>query len=126
MQQKIVALSVLFGIIMIGHYAYAEELDEEYIRVDLEKFVKPESVRNYQEITITGHVNGYVRGDNIVITIMTPDSSEEEISTYATRDGDVYTLLHMTGESQIGNYKVILKYDGTERASTEFEIIMTP
>ncbi len=111
---------------MIGHYAYAEELDEEYIRVDLEKFVKPESVRNYQEITITGHVNGYVRGDNIVITIMTPDSSEEEISTYATRDGDVYTLLHMTGESQIGNYKVILKYDDTERASTEFEIIMTP
>src|SRR3989304_4109997 len=82
--------------------------------------VKPESARDYQEITITGHVNGYTRGDNIVITIISPDKSEEEISTYASRDGDVYTLLHMTEESQIGNYKMILKYDGTERASTEF------
>ncbi|HEY4680730.1 MAG TPA: hypothetical protein VIH04_05645 [Nitrosarchaeum sp.] len=122
MQQKIVVLSILFGVIMIGNYAYAEELDE-YIRIDLEKFVKPESARDYQEITITGHVNGYTRGDNIVITIISPDKSEEEISTYASRDGDVYTLLHMTEESQIGNYKMILKYDGTERASTEFEIM---
>jgi len=122
LQQKIVVLSILFGVIMIGNYAYAEELDE-YIRIDLEKFVKPESARNYQEITITGHVNGYTRGDNIVITIISPDKSEEEISTYASRDGDVYTLLHMTEESQIGNYKMILKYDGTERASTEFEIM---
>jgi len=122
LQQKIVVLSILFGVIMIGNYAYAEELDE-YIRIDLEKFVKPESARDYQEITITGHVNGYTRGDNIVITIISPDKSEEEISTYASRDGDVYTLLHMTEESQIGNYKMILKYDGTERASTEFEIM---
>lgn len=107
---------------MIGNYAYAEELDE-YIGIDLEKFVKPESARDYQEITITGHVNGYTRGDNIVITIISPDKSEEEISTYASRDGDVYTLLHMTEESQIGNYKMILKYDDIERASTEFEIM---
>jgi hypothetical protein len=119
----IVALSVLLGIIAIGNYAYAEQTDKEFIAIDIEKFEKPESSRVNQEIKITGHVNGYMRGDNITISVIAPDSSEQEISTYASKDGYVFTLLHMTVESQIGNYKIILKYDDTERASTQFEII---
>jgi hypothetical protein len=121
--QKIVALSVLVGIIMIGNYAYAEQSDKEFVGVDTEKFVKPDSPRIYQELKITGHLNGYIRGENITISIIAPDSSEEKISTYASKDGDIFTLQHMTNESQIGNYKIILKYHDKDIASTQFEII---
>lgn len=128
-----IALPILFGIALLGisgltNNVFAEEVeeDEEFITVDFDEVVKPQSVSKYQEITLIGHVNDYSRGDNISLLIINPDGTEEEMSTYASKKGDVYTLLHMTEKSQIGTYEIIMIYDDIERASTTFKMIEGP
>ena len=127
MLQNKVILPILVGILVIGitQFAFAEEVYQEtsYIAVDEEKFEQPTSKYNYQEITITGHIADYSRGVNVTILIIDPNGSEEEINTFASKKGDIYTLLHITWYSEVGEHKVILKYKGEEIASTSFEIL---
>lgn len=125
MQSKII-LSALMGILVIGisQFAFAEELEKTtYIAADVEKFEQPSSKYNYQEIVFLGFVEDYVRGEQVTITIISPDESENEINTYASKKGEIYTILHITNESQIGVHQVILQYHGVEIASTTFEIL---
>ena len=125
MQSKII-LSALMGILVIGisQFAFAEELEKiTYIAVDEEKFEQPSSKYNYQEIVFLGFVEDYSRGEQVTITIISPDESENEINTYASKKGEIYTLLHITNESQIGVHQVNLQYHGVEIASTTFEIL---
>lgn len=110
--------------ICVTQFAFAEELEKvTYIAVDKEQFEQPQSKYNYQEITILGYVENYTRGDKVTVEIIYPDEFQEEINTYATKKGEVYTLFHITNDSQTGIYKVILKYNGVELASTSFEIL---
>ena len=122
-----VILPILLGIMTIGvtQFAFAEEVYQEtsYIAVDEEKFEQPTSKYNYQEITITRHIADYSRGANVSILIIDPNGSEEEINTFASKKGDIYTLLHITWDSKVGEHEVILKYKGEEIASTSFEIL---
>jgi len=127
MKQNKTTLPLLFGIMVLvvigsSSYVFAEE-DEEFVTVDIEKVVKPQSVSKYEEITILGHVNDYSRGYSVFLTIVNPDGTQDEISTYASKKGDVYTLLHLTEKSQVGKYEIILMYDDVKRASTSFELI---
>jgi hypothetical protein len=118
--------SILVGILVIGitQISFAEDYQKtSSIAVDEEKFEQPSSKYNYQQITITGHIIDYFRGQNVTIIIIDPNESEEIISTFASKKGDVYTLLHITEDSQIGTHQVILKYVGEEIASTSFEIL---
>lgn len=119
-----VLLPVLLGILIVGitPIVYAVEEIETYIAIDYEEFEQPNSKYNYQEITIIGHVQEYIRGDSVTITITYPDESEEEINTYASKDGDIYTLLHITHESQLGTHMIFLDY-GADIAYTSFEIL---
>jgi len=124
MHSKVI-LSILLGVLAVGitQFAFAQESENTtYIAVDEEKFEQPASKYNYQEITIFGYVEDYARGDSITITIVYPDESEEEIKTYASKKGDIYTLLHITHDSQIGTHMIFLDY-GTEIAYTTFEIL---
>jgi len=117
---------VLLGILVIGitQFGYAEEIEESsYIAVDIEEFEQPQSKYNYEEITIIGHIEDYSRGDKVTILIINPDKTEEEIGTYASKKGDIYTMIHVTIDSQIGVHEVILTYQGMEIASTSFEIL---
>jgi len=117
---------MLLGILVIGvsQFTFAEELEKEaYIALDVEKFVQPPSRYNYQEITIIGYIPDYSRGERITITIIDPSESEEEISTLASKRGNIYTLLHITQDSQIGVHQVILKFHDEEIAFTSFEIL---
>ena len=122
-----VILPILLGIMTIGvtQFAFAEEVYQEtsYIAVDEEKFEQPTSKYNYQEITIAGHIADYNRGQNVIIIIINPNGSEEEINTFASKKGDIYTLLYITWYSEVGKHEVILKYKGEEIASTSFEIL---
>ena len=115
---------MLLGVLVIGiaQNAFAEESLETYIALDVESFSQPESKYSYQEITIFGHVEEYFRGDSISVTIVYPDETEEIINTYASKEGDIYTILHITHESQIGTHMVFLDYDA-EMAFTTFEIL---
>lgn len=118
-------LSVIIGMLVIGvsQFAFGEELEEiTYIAVDKEKFEQPKSKYNYQEITIIGHIKDYARGDSIAITIVYPDKSEEVINTYASKKGDIYTLIHITNDSQIGVHSLVLNYHG-DIVKTSFEIL---
>ena len=123
MQCKVI-LSILLAIVVIGisQNAFAEEEMETYIAIDNEEFVQPDSKYDYQEITIIGHVQEYIRGDNITLTVIYPDESEEEINTYASKKGDIYTLIHITHDSQIGTHMIFLDY-GMDIAYTSFEIL---
>lgn len=127
MKQNNTALPLLFGIMVLvvigsSSYVFAEE-DEEFITVNTDKVVKPQSMSKYQEITILGHINDYSRGYSVFLIIINPDGTQDELSTYASKKGDVYTLLHLTEKSQIGKYEIILMYDDSKRASTSFEVI---
>ncbi|HEY5735960.1 MAG TPA: hypothetical protein VIS47_05305 [Nitrosopumilus sp.] len=125
MQSKIV-LSVLLGVLVIGISQVvfaAESQTASYITVDEEKFEQPKSKYNYHEIVFVGFVEDYSRGEQITITIISPDESENEINSYASKNGDVYTLLHITNESQVGVHHVNLSYHGVQIASTTFEIL---
>ena len=126
MQSKAI-LTILVGIIVIGisQFTFAEEPHEKeaYIAIDVEKFDQPQTRYSYQEITIIGYVPDYSRGEKVTITVINPSESEEEINTFASKKGNVYTLLHVTHDSQIGVHQVILKYHEEEIASTSFEIL---
>ena len=121
-----VTLPILFGILIIGfgQYAIAEEFEKEtFIAVDEEEFKQPASKYNYQEITVIGYIEEYTRGTPVTIVLINPDDTEEEISTMASKNGDIYTLLHFTSDAQIGTYFVIMKYVDEEVAFTSFEIL---
>ena len=123
MHSKIL-FSMLLGILAVGitEATFAEEEETTFITVDEERFEQPKSMNNYQEITIIGHVQEYMRGDNIILTIIYPDESEEELNTYASKKGDIYTLIHITQDSQIGTHMIFLDY-GMDLAYTSFEIL---
>lgn len=125
MQSKII-LSILLGIAVVGimQFSYAEEIEEKsYIAIDIEKFEQPNSKYNYQEITIFGHVEDYNRGEKVTIIIINPNGSQDEINTYASKKGKIYTLAHMTNDSQIGIHQVVLTYHNIEIGTTSFEIL---
>ena len=124
--QNRIIIPALFGILVIGitQFGYSEEFEEyTYIAVDVEEFEQPQSKYNYEEITIIGHVEDYSRGDKLTIQIINPDETQEEINTYASKKGDIYTMIHITIDSQIGIHEVILTYQGMKIASTSFEIL---
>ena len=84
--------SILVGILVIGitQISFAEDYQKtSSIAVDEEKFEQPSSKYNYQQITITGDIVDYSRGQNVTIIIIDPNESEEIISTFASKKGDV-------------------------------------
>ena len=118
----ILPILLVIAVIGISQSTFAEEEMETYIAIDIEEFAQPDSKYDYQEITIIGHAQEYMRGDNITLTIVYPDESEEELNTYATKKGDIYTLIHITQDSQIGTHMIFLDY-GMDLAYTSFEIL---
>ncbi len=121
-----VVLPILLGILVVGitQFTFAEELEKAtYIAVDEKEIEPPKSTYKDLEIIIRGHIEDYNRGFNILITIINPDESEEELVVYATKNGDIFTLFTITKDSQFGTHQVILKYNSTEIASTSFEIL---
>lgn len=126
MHNKII-FSIAVGIFIIGltQFNFAEEdLGEtSYIEVDKEKFNQPESKYDHLNITITGHVKDYMRGENITIVIINPHEGETEINTFGSKKGKIYTFFEITENSHIGVHQIILKHRGGEVAATSFEIL---
>ncbi len=124
MQSKVI-FSALVGILVVGisQIAFAELEKTAYIAIDEETFEQPSSKYNYQEIVFLGFVENYARGEQVTITIIAPDKSENEINIYASKKGEIYTILHITNESQIGVHQVNLQYHGVDIASITFEIL---
>lgn len=125
MNRKII-LPMLIGILVVSitQFVFAEELEKvTFVSVNKEQFEQPQSKYNSEQITILGYVENYTRGDKIIVEIIHPDQSQDEIQTHATKNGEIYTLLDITSDSQVGIHKVILKYKDMELASTSFEII---
>jgi hypothetical protein len=121
-----VILSMLLGIIVIGvaQFSFAEVYQETAsIVVDIEEFEQPISKYDYQEIIIVGNIPDYSRGQNVTIIIIDPNGTEEEINTFASKKGDIYTFLHITWDSEVGVHEVILKYEDEGVAYTSFEIL---
>ncbi len=124
MHSKVI-LPILLVIFVIGitQFAFAEELKKiMFIAVDVEEFEQPKSTYNYKEITVTGYVEDYHRGEIITITVIYPDKTEKELSIFASKKGDIYTLFHVTHDLPIGTYMLFLEYD-SKIASTSFEIL---
>lgn len=125
MHSKVI-LPMLLVIFVIGvtQFAFAEEsVTRTYVAVSEEKIDRPKSTYDPEEIIITGYIKDYLRGGEVKIIIISPDKSEENVNTYASKRGDIYTLYQITKETQFGIHQVILKYNGAEIASTSFEIL---
>ncbi len=125
MHSKVI-LPMLLVIFVIGvtQFAFAEESETKtYIAVYKEEIDRPKSTYDPEEITITGYIKDYLRGGAVKIIIISPDKSEENVNTYASKRGDIFTLFQITKDSQFGIHQVILKYNGAEIASTSFEIL---
>ncbi|MFQ5496604.1 MAG: hypothetical protein ACE5DU_01815 [Nitrosopumilus sp.] len=119
-------LPILFGLLVVGftQFGFAEEIEEiTFIAVDEPEFEQPQSKYSYQEIIIYGHIVDYNRGQPITFVISFPDETQYEINTYATRNGDIYTLFHITNDSQIGVHNILLKINDEALATTSFEIL---
>lgn len=119
-------LPILFGLLVVGftQFGFAEEIEEiTFIAVDEPEFEQPQSKYSYQEIIIYGHIVDYNRGQPITFVISFPDETQYEINTYATRNGDIYTLFHITNDSQIGVHNILLKINDEVLATTSFEIL---
>ena len=102
----------------------AEEFDKvSYITIDKDKFEQPQSKYQHQQITITGYVADYGRGEKVSIDIISPSKSQEEIVTYASKKGNLYTVIRFDADSQIGIHTISLKYHNVEIATTSFEIL---
>ena len=117
---------MLIGVIVIGfaQFVFAEEVENPtFIAVNKEKFEQPQSKYSYQEIAIFGHIEDYSRGAQIKFIVISPNESQTEITTYAAKNGEIYTPYHITNDSQIGIYKIVLKYHEKEITSTSFEIL---
>lgn len=123
MNTKII-LPVLLGIIAISitQFTFAEE-GESFIMADTEQIEQPNSRYNSEQITLFGYVNNYTRGLEVGITLTHPNGVVEELNTYATKDGEIYMIIQVNGESQIGVHQITLKYEGVELASTTFEVL---
>ncbi|MDO8641588.1 MAG: hypothetical protein Q7R33_08650, partial [Nitrosarchaeum sp.] len=103
---------------------FAEESEKvTFIALDKDQFEQPQSKYNSEQIIISGYVEDYTRGDKIIVEIIHPDQSQDEIQTHATKKGEIYTLFDITNDSQIGIHQVILKYGDMELATTSFEIL---
>ena len=122
--QNVILILFVIGIASIStQIVFADDDKIDFITVDQQKFKQPESKYKYQEITIIGHIVDYVRGDKVSIVIIYPDKSQETINTFASKKGDIYTLMHITHESQIGMHQIILQYNEESKASTFFNIL---
>ena len=125
MNSKII-LPVLLAIIAVSitQFTFAEELETmSFIMVDSEQIEQPSSRYNFEQITLFGYVDNYTRGLEVAIILTHPDGAIEELNTYATKDGEIYMIIQVTGESQIGVHQITLKYGGVELASTSFEVL---
>lgn len=123
---KKLLLTILSGIIIVGisQLAFAEELEKvSYITVDKEQIKQPQSKYNGEQVTITGFIKEYTRGDTVFIVLIYPDGTQEEMQTRATKKGEIHTMIQVTSDSQIGVHNIILKYHDIEIASTTLEIL---
>lgn len=119
-------LTILSGIIIIGitQLVFAEELEKaSYITIDKEQIKQPQSKYSGEQVTITGFIEEYTRGDTVFILIIYPDNTQEEMQTHATKKGEIHTMIQVTSDSQIGVHNIILKYHDIEIASTTLEIL---
>ncbi|MBS3922412.1 MAG: hypothetical protein KGZ37_04595 [Nitrosarchaeum sp.] len=119
-------LTILSGIIIVGitQLSFAEELEKvSYITVDKEQIKQPQSKYSGEQVTITGFIEEYARGDTVFILVIYPDGTQEEMQTHATKKGEIHTMIQVTNDSQIGVHNIILKYHDTEIASTTLEIL---
>lgn len=126
MQKNWFMLLLFVGLISLDlniHDVLAETKENEFLKLNLASGIKPQSIGQYLEIVAVGHINNYTRGTVVSILVVNPDQTYENLSTYATRDGDVYALIHFTEKSQVGIYKTILMYENSEIASAIFELI---
>ena len=125
MNQKLM-LPILAGMVIVGisQLVFAEELEKvSYVTVDKEQIEQPQSKYSGEQVIISGFVENYTRGDTVFIGVIYPDGTQDEMQTHATKKGDVYTLVQVTNDSQIGIHKIILKYHDVEIASTILEIL---
>ncbi len=121
-----IAVSLALGLFFTPAYSESNQdvtdsqAEDNYVELSIDEFPIPRSTYHPQEITITGHVADYLKGNSVFIIIISPDDTEEKLKIHATNKGDFSTILYVTGASQLGTHQVIVQYHDSEIASTSF------
>jgi len=63
---------------------------------------------------IFGYTEDCSKGDQTTFVMISHDESQAEITTYAARNGEIYTPYNIIDDSQIGIHQLVLKYQDEE------------
>jgi len=86
-----------------------EEIKTKYMNLNARDFELPKARGLTTEVTISGTVENYVRGEVISIVIEKPDGTIDEQQVLAS-DGNYVTQYYLHNDHPLGEYKIITKY----------------
>ncbi len=97
-------------------------IDPKALQVNNNEFTIPEYKKTI-DVIVSGHITDYKEGTYVVLTIIKPDMSTEELRAYATKNGDYTTKINLKHDSLIGSYTISAKYQNSEIGSAHFDVM---
>lgn len=95
-------------------------LQTKYLTLNGDVFNLPKTSIDSTKVKISGYVENYKPGTNVVLLIEYPDDSVDEMSFTTKSDGTFEKIFYVNKNSQIGNYDVIEKYQDIPIESISF------
>lgn len=102
--------------------ALAEEPQESLV-LSSQEIKKPEASAGVNALTIVGSVPEYDRGDYIHLECIMPSGESKEFVTFGSKEGDYHTTINIDKSYEVGDYEIVLKYQGIKIASASFKIV---
>lgn len=99
------------------------ETQESYLTLSSHEITKTQYSTEIKKLTVTGYVPDYERGSVIHLLNVSPIGEITKLNTTGTDDGDFFTIIHIDGKFEAGEYHLVLEYDGKQIASTTYAII---
>jgi len=110
MQKSILYLifTIPLFVIIISTPLVFSEVEENSITQSSQEIKKPEYETGIKELTITGHIQGYERGDTIHLFSISPSGDIKKFNTTGTENGD-FTMINIDKGFESGEYQIILE-----------------
>lgn len=113
---------ILLFLIMFIPLAFSE-VTENSITLSSHEIKKPEYSTGFEQLTITGNIQGYERGDSIHLFILSPSGDIKKFNAVGTKDGDYFIAIYIDSQFELGEYNMTLAYKNTQISSEVFSVI---
>jgi len=112
---------ILFGIGFTSN-GFSES-EKSFLTLDSHEITKTQYATEVKKLTVTGYVSDYERGTVMHLFNVSPTGEMTKFNTTGTDDGDFFTIIHIDGTFETGEYRLMLEYDGKQIAATTYMII---